>query len=292
MSSFWSNWVIVLTAISIIGITWILFANRKTSEPREGATTGHEYDGIEELDNPLPAWWFYMFLATIVFSVGYLIAYPGMGNFKGLLDWTQHKQWQQQLDTAAEKYDPIFQKYAAMEISAVAQDPVALKMGQRLFSNNCAQCHGSDAGGSYGFPSLTDNDWLYGGSPKAIKHSIEHGRMGAMPGWGSALGDEGVQNVTAHVLNMSGRTATQGQAEAGKGQYAMFCVVCHGADGGGNQALGSPNLADNIWLYGGSESLIQHSIRAGRNGQMPAHSELLNPEKIHILAAYVYSLSN
>ena len=292
MSTFWSLWIIVLTVISIIGITWLLFANRK-SDGVSGpdATTGHIYDGIEEYDNPLPAWWFHMFVITIVFGIGYLIVYPGMGNYKGLFNWTQVNQLEAEVAKAEQKYGAIFAQYKAMSIEEVAADPKALKMGQRMFANNCAQCHGSDARGSYGFPNLTDSQWLYGGSPEQLKVSITEGRAGVMPGWEAALGDEGIVNVSSYVLSLSGREVDAEAAAAGKPQFQMFCSSCHGADGKGSVVFGAPDLTNNIWLYGGSPGLVQRTIRSGRNGVMPAHKDLLTADKLHLLTAYVYSLS-
>jgi len=291
MTDFWSNWIIILTAITIIGTTWLLFDNRKIKTKGSKATTGHSYDGIEEYDNPLPAWWFYLFLGTIIYSIGYLIAYPGMGNFKGVLNWTQTGQWEAQIEKANAKYGAIFHKYGEMPIEELATDHKGLKMGQRIFANNCAQCHGSDARGSYGFADLTDKDWLFGLTPAAIKESISNGRSAAMPAWGQILGETGIDNVTAYVFSMSGREVDTVKAEAGKAQYQALCFACHGVDGTGNQALGAPNLTDDTWLYGSSETLVKHTIRDGRNGHMPAHKELLSTDKIHILTAYVYSLS-
>jgi cytochrome c oxidase cbb3-type subunit 3 len=291
MSDFWSNWIIILTVISIVGLVWILLANRKVSDPSENATTGHVYDGIEEYDNPMPAWWFWMFLLSIIFGVAYLIAYPGMGNFKGVLNWTSIGQWEKQVSRAEERYGPVFAQYASTPLAELAQDPAAMKMGQRLFSNNCAQCHGSDARGTYGFPNLTDNDWLYGGEPETIKTSIANGRVAAMPGWGAALGAEGVDNVANYVLSLGGKEHDKDKATTGQPQYMALCVACHGPEGKGNTMLGAPNLSDDIWLYGGALDKIKHSIQAGRSGNMPAHAELLSGDKIHILAAYVYSLS-
>jgi cytochrome c oxidase cbb3-type subunit 3 len=291
MSSFWSLWIIVLTVISLIGITWLLFANRKTKGGGRDATTGHVYDGIEEYDNPMPAWWFHMFVITIVFGVGYLIAYPGMGEFKGLLNWTQVNQWQAEMDSADKKYGALFAEYGAMPVEQLASNSQALKMGQRMFANNCAQCHGSDARGSRGFPNLADAEWLYGGSPEQIKTSITEGRTGAMPAWGPALGAEGVTSVTRYVMSLSGREIDPATAEEGKAKFGMFCASCHGAEGKGNVAMGAPDLSNAIWLYGGSEGAIQQSVSNGRNGVMPAHKELLSEDKIHLLTAYIYSLS-
>jgi len=291
MASFWSLWVIVLTATTLVLLTWILFANRTRDTNAEGRTTGHVYDGIEEYDNPLPSWWFLMFVLTILFGVVYLIAYPGMGNYSGLLNWTQEKQHEREVARAEEKYREMRDRYLAMPIEEIASDPAVRKMGMRMFSNNCAVCHGSDAKGAYGFPNLADDDWIFGGTPDAIKASIANGRQAAMPPWGSVIGDAGVRDVTAYVQSLSGRQVDEAQVEAGSKVYQTYCVACHGADGTGNQALGAPNLANGIWLYGGTAEQISHSIRAGRNGVMPAHKDIVGEDKIHILTAYVYGLS-
>jgi cytochrome c oxidase cbb3-type subunit III len=291
MASFWSLWVIVLTTITFVLITWVLFANRTREQNKEGNTTGHVYDGIEEYDNPLPAWWFMMFVITIVFGVGYLIVYPGMGNFKGILGWTQLEQHEREVSRAEEKYRDMRDRYLAMPIEEIAADPAVRKMGMRMFSNNCAQCHGSDAKGAYGFPNLTDDDWLYGGTPDAIKATLVNGRQAAMPPWGSILGDQGILETTEYVQSLSGREVDSDLAEAGAKHYQTYCVACHGADGKGNPALGAPNLANGIWLYGGSDEQIAHTLRNGRNGVMPAFKDTLGEDKIHILAAYVYGLS-
>lgn len=291
MASFWSMWVIVLTSVTILGITWILFANRKREEQPADKTTGHVADGIEEYDNPLPAWWFYMFVITLVWGVGYLVIYPGMGNFPGVLGWTQIEQHDRQVAAADEKFRAMRDRYMALPVEEIAADPAVRKMGMRMFSNNCAQCHGADARGSYGFPNLNDGDWIFGGTPDTIKASITNGRQAAMPAWGSIIGDQGVSDVTAYVLSINGREADAAQVAAGEKVYQTYCVACHGADGTGNPALGAPNLKNGIWLYGGNTEQISHSIRAGRNGVMPAHKDMLTEDKIHILTAYVYGLS-
>jgi cytochrome c oxidase cbb3-type subunit 3 len=290
MTTLWSSWIIFFTAATIIGSWWLLYANRKGSRGPD-QTTGHVYDGIEEYDNPLPAWWYYLFLATLVFGVGYLMAYPGMGSYAGMLGWTQEGQWQKEVGEADATYGPLFAKYAAMPIEEVAKDKQALKMGQRLFAGNCSVCHGSSAQGSYGFPNLADNDWLYGGSPEAIRTTIMQGRRGAMPPWQQALGDEGITNVTAYVQSLGGRETDATQAAAGGALFKTFCVACHGADAKGNIAMGAPNLTDDIWLYGGSPGQIRHTLINGRNGTMPAHENLLGNDRVHLVAAYVYSLS-
>jgi cytochrome c oxidase cbb3-type subunit 3 len=292
MSAFWSFWIVGLTLIYMAGICWILFANRKTTGSGPDTTTGHSYDGIDEYDNPLPAWWFYLFVISIVFAIGYVIAFPGLGAFQGVLNWSSAGQLQRDVAKADALYGPLFAKYASMPIVDVAKDPQALKMGQRLFASNCAQCHGADARGSLGFPNLTDDDWLYGGASEQIEQTITHGRNGAMPAWEAALGNQGVLEVANYVVTLSGRSADAKLAAAGKAKFAIYCVACHGADGKGNQQIGAPNLTDTVWLYGGSPLMIQQTVRGGRSNTMPIWSERLGPERVHLLAAYVYSLSH
>lgn len=292
MSAFWSFWIIALTTLMVVGMCWILLANRKTTGSGPDTTTGHNYDGIEEYDNPLPAWWFYLFVITIVFAIGYVIAFPGLGSFQGVLNWSSAGELQKDIAEADAQYGPLFTKYANMPIVEVAKDPQALKMGQRLFATYCAQCHGADARGSFGFPNLADNDWLYGGEPERIEQSIAHGRTGAMPAWESALGNQGVLDVASFVVTLSGRQADEKSAQAGKEKFAMYCVGCHSADGKGNQQMGAPNLTDGVWLYGGSPLMIQQTIRHGRNNMMPTWIDRLGNERVHLLAAYVYGVSH
>tara|TARA_R110002110_G_scaffold406421_1_gene626369 strand:+ start:184270 stop:185151 length:882 start_codon:yes stop_codon:yes gene_type:complete len=291
MASVWSLWIIILTSITIVGLAWILLANRKGDSRTADQTTGHSHDGIEEYDNPLPAWWFYMFVLTIVWGIGYLIAYPGMGNFAGLLGWTQISQYENEVAAADDKYRAMRDRYLAMPVEEIAGDPAVRKMGMRMFANNCAQCHGADAKGSYGFPNLTDDDWIYGGDAETIKATLINGRMAAMPAWGSILQDQGIAETTQYVLQLNGREADEAMAAAGEKHFQTYCVACHGADGKGNKALGSPNLANGIWLYGGSQEQIAHTLRVGRNGVMPAFNDTLSEDKIHILTAYVYGLN-
>lgn len=291
MSSFWSLWIIVLTTVSLVGILWILLANRKVEKKGDDLTTGHVYDGIEEYDNPLPGWWMNMFLLSIFFAVAYLIAYPGMGNFKGMLNWTQEKQWQKEVSKADTAFLQVYAALGDDSIEALANNEKAQKMGGRLFSNNCAVCHGSNASGATGFPNLRDDNWLYGGTPQQILHSIQKGRSGAMPAWGPSLGDEKVNQVSDFVIGMSQGKINDPSVAEGKAVYGMFCSACHGMTGDGNIALGAPKLNDAIWLYGSSKDAVSESIRNGRNGKMPAHEDLLSAEKIQLLTAYVYALN-
>lgn len=303
MTTFWSTYICVLTIGSLIGLTWLLLSTRKgQSKGTTDQTMGHSFDGIEEYDNPLPKWWFWLFVGTLVFSVGYLILYPGLGNWKGILPgyengWTGANEWQKEMDRADAKFGPIFAKFAAMPVEEVAKDPQALKMGGRLFASNCSVCHGSDAKGAYGFPNLTDNDWRWGGDPETIKASIMGGRHGVMPAWAEVIGEQGVADVAGFVLtNLDGRTLpkdAKADVENGKQLFATNCVACHGPEGKGTPAMGAPNLTHpQAFIYGSSYAQLQQTIRYGRQGQMPAQQDIQGNDKVHLLAAYVYSLSH
>ncbi|CAM5239119.1 Cbb3-type cytochrome c oxidase subunit OS=Stutzerimonas stutzeri OX=316 GN=ccoP PE=3 SV=1 [Stutzerimonas stutzeri] len=302
MSTFWSGYIALLTLGTIVALFWLIFATRKgESAGTTDKTMGHSFDGIEEYDNPLPKWWFMLFIGTLLFGILYLVLYPGLGNWKGVLPgyengWTQEKEWQREMDQAEQKYGPIFAKYASMSVEQLAQDEQALKMGSRLFANYCAICHGSDAKGSMGFPNLADHEWRWGGEPDAIKASILNGRIGAMPAWGQVIGEEGVANVAAYVrAELAGLPlpeGTQADLAAGKAVFAQNCVACHGAAGEGMAMLGAPKLTNPAgWIYGSSLGQLQQTIRHGRNGQMPAQQQYLGNDKVYLLAAYVYSLS-
>ncbi len=294
INSFFNWWVIVITLVNIFACYWLIKWTMKSrpDESAAGEATGHTWDGLQELNNPLPKWWLWLFYFTIIFSLAYLVIYPGLGNFKGTLGWTSHNQYDGEVQESDKKYGPIFAAFAAKSIPELSQDAEALKAGERLYSNYCAQCHGADARGNTGFPNLSDNDWLWGGQPEQIKATIMNGRNGVMPSWAAPLGEQGVENVANYVQSLSGRDVDAASAEAGKAQFNTLCVACHGLDGKGNQALGAPNLTDNIWLHGGSAGRIKKTIAGGKNGVMPAHSEFLGNDKSHLLAAYIYSLSN
>jgi cytochrome c oxidase cbb3-type subunit 3 len=293
-SDFWSWWIIVLTLGNIAFCWWLIVwtMKKRTGEAASGDVTGHTWDeSLQEYNNPLPRWWLWLFYITMVFGVVYLLLYPGLGKFPGLLGWTGSGQYEQEMGRAEAQYGPIFAAYASRDIEDLARDSEALQVGQRLFTNYCATCHGADAGGGNGFPRLSDDDWLWGGTPDTIKTSILDGRQGIMPPWGEALGNQGVEEVTAYVLTLNGREADPRLAEAGKARFATMCIACHGVDGKGNQALGAPNLTNNTWLYGGSPGTIRQTIAQGRRGNMPAHRDFLGEDKAHVLAAYIYSLS-
>jgi cytochrome c oxidase cbb3-type subunit 3 len=285
----------------------------------EGEDMGHEYDGIRELNNPLPKWWTYLFVSTFVFAAVYLALFPGLGNFKGFLNWQssdqtvrtleeskeaiaraqenkQLNQYAKELDDADAYFGEAFRALAhnadgLRPIPEIAQDPEAIKVGQRLFLQNCSQCHGSDARGQTGFPNLTDNAWLYGGEPAAIVTTIMQGRIGQMPAWKDALGEQGVQEVVSYTLSLSGRKVNAREAEAGKARFVV-CAACHGTDGKGNPAVGAPDLTDQTWLFGDSRAAVTETVMNGRSGVMPAWKDILGEDKVQLVAAYVWSLSN
>jgi cytochrome c oxidase cbb3-type subunit 3 len=289
----------VLTLFGLVGwgvMMWSQSQHKITLPPGATAlrqTTGHLWDvDLTELNTPMPRWWMWLFYITIVFALAYLVLYPGLGNYAGSLGWKSTEAYQQELKQAEADYGPLFAKYQQQDLKAVAADPQAHAIGERLFLTYCAQCHGSDARGSKGFPNLTDRDWLHGGEPDVIKTTIMNGRIGVMPSMAAALGSEkDVENVAHYVLSLSGSTSDPIKSVLGKAKFGA-CAACHGADGHGNQALGAPNLSDRVWLYGGSADTIMETIRRGRNNTMPAFKDFLGEGKVHVLAAYVWSLSN
>jgi cytochrome c oxidase cbb3-type subunit 3 len=294
MTRAWSWYVIALVVLNVGGSAWLLFwaRTKKVDAGAADQTMGHAFDGIEEYDLPLPRWWLWMFVGTIVFTVVYLILYPGFGNLPGTLGWSQQGQYEEEVRLAEAKYGPMYAALAARPIEELAGDPVALGIGQRLFANHCATCHGADARGGPGFPNLADHDWLFGGTPDAIKASILYGRKGFMPPFAPALGGEqGIKEVVQYVLGLSGQDHDAAMAEAGKPRFTMICGACHGADGKGNLAMGAPNLTDDIWLFGGTAEDIEYGLHNGRMAEMPAHLDILGEQRGHLVAAWVYSLS-
>jgi cytochrome c oxidase cbb3-type subunit 3 len=294
-SSFWSFYIGLITLVSIIGCAVFLKVQSvRRVETQEGgtATTGHVWDEtLTEYHHPLPRWWSWLFYLTVIFALVYLVLYPGLGSWKGTLGWTQVGQLAAENERMEAKIGPLYAKFAAQDVPTLAKNAEAMATAQRLFLNHCAQCHASDGGGSRGFPNLTDKDWLWGGTPEAIKTTITEGRIGVMPPWGPVLGEQGVKDVAHYVMSLSGMAADSIRVARGKALFAQNCVACHGPEGKGNQALGAPNLTDKTWLYGAGEPVIIETITKGRNNQMPAHKNILSPEKIHLLTGYVYSLS-
>jgi cytochrome c oxidase cbb3-type subunit 3 len=296
-NDFWNIYITVLTLLGIFGCGLLLWSQSKVKMSVESTgpteTTGHVWDDdLTELNTPMPRWWMWLFYITIVFGLAYLALYPGLGNFAGKLGWKSSGAYQEELKKADAEYGPLFAKYLQQDLKVVAADPQAHAIGERLFLTYCAQCHGSDAHGNKGFPNLTDKDWLFGGEPATIETTILQGRNGQMPSMAAAVGtDKDVENVAQYVLSLSGSTSDPIKAVLGKSKFGV-CAACHGADAHGNQLLGSPNLTDKIWLFGGSAETIMESIRKGRTSAMPPFKDFLGEAKVHVLAAYVWSLSN
>jgi len=297
-SIFWDYYVAILSLVSVIGCAVLLKSQSKrrvTVTPgTDPATTGHVFDGdLQEFNNPMPRWWIILFYLTILFSLGYLILFPGLGSlYKGTLKWTSAQQHSDEMKHADEVYGPLFASFQQKPIEEVAADPRGRVMGERIFLNNCAQCHGSDARGSKGFPNLADAEWLYGGDPASIKTSVTEGRQGMMPPMAAALGGpEDVTDVANYVLSLSDSAHDSVRAVRGKAKFAA-CAACHGAEGKGNPQLGAPDLSNKIWLYGGSSASIAETVTRGRQGMMPAWKGILSEAEIHLVSAYVYSLTN
>ena len=292
-SNFWSLYVAVATGVSILACVILLWVSGTTKvAPTADNTTGHVWDGdLREMNNPLPKWWVYLFIITVVFAVVYGAMYPMFGAYQGQLAWSSQGQHAAEVKKVEAAIAPVYAEFAQQDAAALAANPKAMAIGERLFMNNCAQCHGSDARGSKGFPNLTDSDWLYGGTPEAVKETITNGRNGVMPPMAAAVGTaEDVNNLAHYVLSLSGSPHDRVKATLGKPKFGA-CAACHGADGKGNTALGAPNLTDGIWLHGWGVDAVTRIVNEGKSNAMPAQNRLLNESQIHVLAAYVLSRS-
>ena len=290
-SNFWSIYIAGITIVSIIGCLALLWMSGKTKAmTHTDNTTGHVWDqDLREMNNPLPRWWVGLFIITCVFSLAYLYLYPGLGAYQGSLKWSQADQFEREVARGNEQAAPIYAAFAGKSTEELSKDPQAMAIGDRLFMNNCAQCHGSDARGSTGFPNLADSDWSWGGTPDRIHETIVKGRMGVMTPMGAAVGSsEDVRNLSNYVLSLSGAPHDSVRANLGKPKFAV-CAACHGADGKGNQMLGAPNLTDNVWVHGpGVESHVTNMIMNGKTGVMPAWEGKFTPEQMNVLTAYVW----
>lgn len=292
VSDFWHYYVTGIVVLSVAFCIWILASNMTKRSPGPVSLHDHVWDEtLQEYNHPLPRWWMYLFWLTLFFAIGYYFLYPGLGSLPGKIGWTSAGQYEEEMRKADEQFKPIYDKYLKQDLLAVAADPEAQAMGQRLFLTYCAQCHGADARGAKGFPNLSDGDWLYGGDAATVKATLVAGRQGVMPALGGVLGAEGVKDVANYVRSLSGLAHDSLRAQRGKDAFLQNCVACHGPEGKGNQALGAPNLTDRIWLYGSSEATIVETVSKGRQNQMPAFKDLLGEPKIHLLAAYVLGLS-
>jgi len=292
--NFWSVYVTVFTLVGILACLLLLWITaRKKVTPSADNTTGHVWDeDLREMNNPMPRWWMWLFVLTIIFGLGYLVAYPGLGSYKGKLGWTTHGEYTDEVEKANKELAPLYAQFTAKPAEALAGDSAAMAVGERLFMNNCAQCHGSDARGSKGFPNLADGDWLHGGAPAKLVETITQGRQGNMPPMAAAVGTpDDVKNVAHYVLSLSGSPHDSLRSQLGKAKFTA-CAACHGMDGKGNQALGAPNLTDDIWLHGWGEQAIVNMVNSGKVNVMPGQAGKLTEAQIHVLSAYVWGLSN
>lgn len=293
----WTLFISILTLLNIFACFWLLWWTRKKRPPSQtsdasDATTGHIWDGdLTEYNKPLPKWWLNSFYVSIVFGLAYLVIFPGLGAFAGTTGWSSVAQHDADATAAEQKLRTLFARFDGMPVSELATNAEAVALGRSVFANHCAQCHGSDARGALGFPNLVDGEWIWGGEPDTVLASIVGGRQAAMPPWGAVLGDQGVTEVVAYVQQLAGQPADAALASAGKARYDMLCIACHGAEGKGNPMLGAPNLTDDIWLYGSDPAAIAHSVRAGRNGVMPAQEAIIGVDRARLAAAWVLAQS-
>lgn len=288
--------VTIAVLANVVGGLWLIWWTSRGAKTPSNQTTHTWDDDLTEYNNPLPRWWLWLFVLTIVFALVYLALYPGLGNFRGLRHWSEVSQYQSEEAAARRSFEQRFASVSSKSLLELSRDPVAMATGRNLFALNCSTCHGSDARGARGFPNLTDQDWLWGGGEETVYQTIAHGRDGLMPAWGPVLGKDGVEQVLAYVLTLSGRQSSEVPSSperlaAGKTQFETMCAACHGPDGKGNTALGAPNLTDKIWLHGGSVKDIRETITYGRTNHMPPHLDRLGETKVRLLAAYVLSLS-
>jgi cytochrome c oxidase cbb3-type subunit 3 len=296
MSDFFSNgWSVFIAVSAVAGLiaclVLLVFASRRKAMADDNST-GHVFDDdLVEMNNPLPMWWIVLFVVTVVYALAYVYVFPGLGAAPGAIGWTSRGELAADQARANEATNRVFAAYAQRPAEELSRDPAAMAIGQRLFLQNCATCHGSDARGSKGFPNLTDDDWLYGGTPEKIEETITRGRTGMMPPIAAAVGTAtDVHNVANYVLSLSGSPHNAIAAAEGKKKFVV-CAGCHGADGKGNQAIGAPNLTDKIWLHGWGEDAIVAMVNEGKTNVMPAQGGRLTPAQIHLLASYVWSLS-
>ncbi|WP_348674299.1 cytochrome-c oxidase, cbb3-type subunit III [uncultured Abyssibacter sp.] len=288
-----TGWLVAgVSLLNILACVWLIWATsrRKPNEVAEGAVKEDVWDGdLRELNNPLPRWWLNLFIITIVFAIGYMVVFPGFGHMAGVLDWSKRGEMESKLAQLTERREAKLNELAAFPVAEIASHPDARKVGQELFGSYCAGCHGANAEGARGYPNLTDDDWLYGGTPQAVVASITNGRGGVMTPFLSQLSNEQVSQLIALVADWPEGEPSGRQAE-GMAVFRQRCAACHGMDGHGNQALGAPDLTDDTWLYGGDPDTIRETILFGRQGKMPSHKALLSEQEIKLLAGYVIGL--
>ncbi|MEH6827260.1 cytochrome-c oxidase, cbb3-type subunit III [Parasphingorhabdus sp.] len=282
---------------------------KRVDEPTGTETVGHEWDGIEELDTPMPRWWVLTFYATIIWAIGYVILYPAIPMLhsasEGLLGWSSRGDYAMQVAERQKQLEPVRLALVSQDIEAIGNDPQLLQQaiegGRSAFKVHCVQCHGSGAAGSKGYPNLNDDDWLWGGDLTAIEYTLSHGirnpdhdktRFSQMPAFGKdgILQSNEIQDLVSYVRLLSGREKQSAAARRGAALFETNCAVCHGPDGKGDRVQGAPNLTDAISLYGLDRATLTETITNARYGVMPRWGQRLDPATIRMLAAYVHSL--
>jgi len=297
MSAFWHWFVVIITLGFTAAMVWLFIATGRTEVKHleagdEDETTGHVWDeDLREFNNPMPRWWLWLFYGTVIFSLLYLVLYPGLGRYEGTLGWTQEGQYEAEMERASEAFREQFAELADQPLEQLVDDEEALRVGRNIYAHNCSTCHGSDARGSQGYPNLADDHWIWGGSPQRVLESIQSGRQAVMPPFGDALGEQGVTRTAIYVQQLAGQSVDATMAAAGEKRYQQNCAACHRPDGTGNIQLGAPDLTSGVYTYGGDLESIKQTIRNGRNGVMPAQMDLLGEIRTRLVAAYVLSLS-
>jgi cytochrome c oxidase cbb3-type subunit 3 len=290
-NDFWSGWIIVITVLSFFFLGWMIFSIYFAKDVRNPNQPGEDHaepvwdDNLREGSNAPPLWWFWFILATMVFSVVYLILYPGLGNFVGMLRWSQDSRITASYETFEQRYQDSRQTVQQSDIASLQQSDAYMATAQQIFTERCAACHGETGMGQASmFPNLKDDTWQWGGSAEQIEQTIRNGRKAGMIAWQGILNAEQIGNVADHVLSMSGSSPGN---DDGKTQFNQYCAACHGQTGEGNPMLGAPALNDAEWLYGGSKAAIHTSIADGRTGEMPAFKDRLDDVQIKLLVAYL-----
>jgi cytochrome c oxidase cbb3-type subunit 3 len=298
MSAFWHWFVVIITLVFTAVMVWLFIATGRAkvvSEADEegGNTTGHVWDDdLREYNNPMPRWWLWLFYGTVIFSLLYLVLYPGLGRYEGTLGWSQEKQYEQQMAKAAAAFRERVAGLVEQPVAELAGNQRALEMGRNIYAHNCSTCHGSDARGAPGYPNLTDDHWIWGSEPQQVLETILNGRQAVMPPLGQALGEQGVTRVAVYVQQLAGKQVDSSMAAAGERLYQQNCVACHGPDGTGNPMLGAPDLTAGVYTYGGDLETLKTTISEGRNGVMPAQRDLIGEARSRLVTAYVLSLSD
>ena len=286
-TDFWSGWIAVITLVSLFALGWLVFSIFFSSDGQDGGEAHVWDETLEEGSNPPPMWWFWLILSAMVFSVIYLMLYPGLGSFSGALKWSQGGRLDESFRSYDEQFGPIRSEIANATLESLQADEQIMASAKRIFDRKCGICHGADASGQLSrFPDLTDDEWQWGGEPSQIEATIRGGRQATMVGWQAVLGEDGVEQVAHYVRSLSD-TSEAHDVENGRTLYGQFCIACHGAAGEGKVPLGAPNLTDSVWLYGGTPEDIEQTVAFGRHGHMPAFNDRLDDTQIRMLLAWL-----